>query len=408
MLHYNENKIETGEASLIMASGFAGDIETLRFGQKLNRFNRLLQLKPNVKTNAVHISLNFHSSESPKQEQLQQIAASYLEKIGFGEQPYLVYRHHDAAHCHLHIVTTNITREAERIDLHNIGKRLSEPARKAIEEEFGLVKAESKDLKHYPVIKKADTEKVQYGHLPTKRAISNVLTAVLRDYRFTSLAEYDAVLGCFNVMAFRGEEHTAMYQKKGLMYNVTDGKGQPVGVPVKASSFYTKPTLRNLETLFGRNNEKRKPYRQDLRNRIDRLFNGYYTLSKDHFQKIARQQGIEVLYRQNEQGQLFGVTFVDHQSRCVFNGSDLGKAYSAKGLSERFSAHTRSRQELPIPTSRPANRAVQPENQTDQGKTPHTEAASLLETLLAKTQPDYGPGVPKRKKRKKNQQQLTL
>ena len=115
MLHYNENKVEKGEAQLIMASGFAGEIEKMGFNQKLNRFQFLTQAKPNVKTNAVHISLNFHSSEKLSNTVLQQIAGTYMEKIGFGDQPFLVYRHDDAAHLHLHIVSTNITAQRERI-----------------------------------------------------------------------------------------------------------------------------------------------------------------------------------------------------------------------------------------------------------------------------------------------------
>lgn len=395
MLCYNENKVSEGEAQLILASGFAGDIETMKLENKLNRFRHLTDLRTSVKTNAFHVSLNFHSSEKLTTEKLQQIAATYMDKIGFGDQPFLVYRHYDAAHTHVHIVSTSITRWGEPIDLHDIGRLVSEPARKAIEEEFDLVRAESKNLKQFPVIKKVDLEKVKYGHLPTKRAISNVLTAVLRDYQFTSLAEYNALLKCFNVMALRGEEHTEMFAKKGLMYTAIK-EGKPIGVPIKASAFYTKPTLRNLEELFVKKQEKRKPHRDALRKRIDLVFAGYYSLSQHKFIEEASKRGIAVTYRRNNQGQTFGVTFVDHQSRCVFNGSDLGKAYSAKGLSERFSQHSRSRY------------SITPKFSGDMGTHPLKNdlyiGPSLLELALADTRPDYGPGVPKRKKKKKQQQ----
>jgi hypothetical protein len=184
MLHYNENKVNEAEASLILASGFAGDIEQMNFNQKLNRFNHLLQLKPNVKTNALHISLNFHSSEALSNYKLQQIASSYMDKIGFGDQPFLVYRHEDAAHSHVHIVTTNITPQGERIDLHDIGRKMSEPARKAIEEEYNLVKAESKDLKQFPVIKKANLEKAKYGRLPGDSDEPDHLIPAQADHQF--------------------------------------------------------------------------------------------------------------------------------------------------------------------------------------------------------------------------------
>ena len=397
MVCYNENKVSSGEANLILASGFAGEIETMKLESKLKRFQYLNDLKPNVKTNAVHITLNFHSSEKISNEKLQQIAISYMEQIGFGEQPFLVYRHHDAAHTHLHIVSNNITRYSERIDLHDIGKLLSEPARKAIELEFNLVKAESKELKHFPVIRTIEPDTVKYGHLPTKRAISNVLTAVLRDYQFTSLAEYNAALKCFNVMAFRGEEHTEMFAKKGLMYTVIK-KGKPIGVPIKASTFYTKPTLRNLEAIFVKKRENRKPHREVLKHQIDKTFALYYTISSQKFMEEMSKKGVEVNFRKNNDGQTFGVTFVDHGTRCVFNGSDLGKAYSAKGLSERFSILTRAR--FPSINEQGSGKPIN--HLLDTG----SKEPSFLEIALADIQPDYGPGIPKRKKKKKKQQQL--
>ncbi|PWG80826.1 relaxase/mobilization nuclease domain-containing protein [Pararcticibacter amylolyticus] len=408
MLHYNENKVIEGEASLILASGFAGDIDQINFNQKLNRFNHLLQLKPNVKTNALHISLNFHSSETLSNFKLQQIAATYMDKIGFGDQPFLVYRHEDAAHSHMHIVTTNITPQGERIDLHDIGRKLSEPARKAIEEDYKLVKAESKDFKQFPVIKKANLEKAKYGRLPTKRAISNVITAVTRDYAFTSLAELNAALKCFNVVALRGEEHTAMFVKKGLMYSILNEDGRPIGVPVKASSLYTKPTLRNLEQQFEKNNRRRKPHKEDLKLRIDRIFQSFRSIAQSRFEVEARKHGIAVMFRQNEQGQVFGVTFVDHKNHCIFNGSDLGKTYSAKGLSERFSAQTRSLGETRTAQPRAAKR-MEKQFETSNNRTLRDQpSVNFLEMALAQTKPDYGTGVPKRKKKKKQQQQLTL
>ncbi len=185
ILYYNENKVDQHEASLILASGFAGDAEQLDRQQKLNRYLHLLRLKPNVKTNAVHITLNFHSSEKLGDDKLQQIGMEYMDRIGFGEQPFLVYRHFDAAHTHLHIVTTNITAQGQRMDLHNIGAEKSEAARKAIEIAFELVRAVNNEEHFAPKIKKAEFKTVKYGHLPTKRAISNVLTAVNRDYKFT-------------------------------------------------------------------------------------------------------------------------------------------------------------------------------------------------------------------------------
>jgi len=406
VLHYNENKVIEGEASLIMASGFAGEIEQMNFNQKLNRFHHLLELNPKVKTNAVHISLNFHSSEKLDNSELQQITNSYMEKIGYGDQPFLVYRHDDAAHMHVHIVTTNITAQGKRIDLHN-NALMSEEARKVIEEEFNLVKAESKILRQEAGIKKANPEKVKYGKMPTKRAISNIITAVTRDYKFTSLAEYNAILKCFNVTALRGAEHTPMYENKGLMFSLLDARGNPVGVPVKASSFYNKPTFRNLEKKFESNTEKRKLYKSNLKQLIDQVFAKYGHIDKETFEAGAKKLGIDVAFRQNEQGFIFGITFVDHHNKVVFNGSDLGKDYSAKAITERFTTISKQIQPENKKALRPAIRKQREQEPAQPRYLKPVAPTNFLETLLATAQPEYGTCLPrKRKKRRRRNQQL--
>lgn len=208
LLNYNERKVSAGKAELIMASRFAGEVSQLGFNQKLHRLEHLTDLNSHVKNNSLHIMLNFDAKEKPDYFKLQQIATAYMEKIGFGDQPYLVYKHEDAAHPHIHIVTTNIREDSSRINLHEIGKKLSEPARKELEKEFGLIQAEGRNLKDAIAIKPVNIEKAEYGKTPTKRAITNVVTAVARNYKYTSFAESNVILKQFSVVADRGKEGT--------------------------------------------------------------------------------------------------------------------------------------------------------------------------------------------------------
>ena len=407
MLHFNENKVNAGQAKLILSSGFAGDIDKLNFNQKLQRFQHLTELKPNVKTNALHISLNFHSSEKLDNLKLQQIALGYIEQIGFSDQPFLVYRHDDAAHQHVHITTTNITSGGERIDLHNIGRLQSEIARKALEVEFGLMKAESKEIRHAAVIKMADLGKAKYGVLPTKRAISNVVGAVFRDYQFTSLAEYNAALKCFNVVAFRGAEDTAMFEKKGLMYSLLDKTGKPIGVPIKSSAFFSKPTLRNLEKLFVSGQEKRKATKDDLKQRIEEVLAGADIMSREKLDTALKKQGIQVAFRENEQGRVYGITFIDHRNKTVFNGSDLGKRFSAKAVTDGFNAKLLQKKVEEKQESRLEKPAKFSKGKSKDGFSGPPKPPKLLEMLLGKTTEDGGVKVPKRKK-KRRKRQITI
>ena len=144
ILNYNENKVKASIAECFSAGNYPVAVDKMSDVMKLNRFTKRLELNENAKRNSVHISLNFDPSENHSKEKLIAIADTYMEKIGFRKQPYLVYQHHDAGHPHLHVVTINIERDGKRIDLHHLGIRKSEPARKEIEELFGLVKAEGR------------------------------------------------------------------------------------------------------------------------------------------------------------------------------------------------------------------------------------------------------------------------
>lgn len=332
LLNYNENKVSEGVAQCIAASRFGCDPLMLTFSDKLNRFRKLTALNPKVRTNAIHISLNFDVTEKLTNEQLHTIASDYMTRIGFCGQPYLVYRHTDAAHPHVHIITTNVQSDGKRIDIHNIGRNQSEKARKEIEVAYGLVRAESRKKKRE--MEPIQIDKAVYGKSETKRSISNVARMVTRLYKYTSLPELNAVLRQFNVIADRGEEGSQMHNKKGLLYSLLDEKGKKIGVPIKASSIYGKPILINLEKQFKLNEALRKPFREGLKTTIDQVLKK--PLSKDAFVKTLANKGVFVLFRENDEGRIYGITFVDNKNKVVFNGSDLGKAYGAKAILEQL------------------------------------------------------------------------
>jgi hypothetical protein len=402
LLNYNENKVTGGQAQLIMASKFGGDLEQLSFSNKLARFEHLTIMNSRVKTNAMHIMLNFDAEEKISTAKMQEITAAYMDKIGFGDQPYLVYQHKDAAHPHIHVVTTNIKTDGKRIDIHNIGKTLSETARKVLEIEYKLVKAESKQYKESLGIRPVNMEKAEYGKTPTKRAITNVVTAVTQSYKFTSLAELNSVLKQFNVIADRGQEDTVMFQKKGLVYSIIDEKGNRIGIPFKASALAGKPTLPTLEKKFAQNEEKRRPYKDSLKAGIDQVFKNYRQITKDTFINELQKRNIHVIFRQNEQGFIYGATFVDNKNRTVFNGSDLGKAYSAKALTERFGKVDEPVQHTYLKSTSPTNYLKTTELEPQYLKP--TLFEKTLQTLLGQSAPDSAPLTPPKKKKRKDEE----
>jgi len=335
IFNYNENKIEAEKAELIGDGNYPVEASGLHRDLRLKLLLKQLELNTNVKRGSVHISLNFDSSENnlPK-EKLMEIANVYMDKIGFGSQPYLVYQHHDAGHPHIHIVSVKVKSDGKRIDMNNIGRNQSETARKDIEKVFGLVVAQC-SKKEKINIKPVKSIVAQYGESETKKAIANVLNAVIPNYKYSTVGELNAVLNLYNITALQGAKDSRMFQHRGLSYQILNDQKQPVGIPIKASSFYLKPTLKYLEIKFIANKTNRNPHLKRIKNAVDMAFIQNKIKTVSDLERILIKGGIKAVERRSEQGILYGLTYVDHITKCVFNGSVLGKQYAASGIEER-------------------------------------------------------------------------
>lgn len=335
VLNYNEKKVRQNEAEILWAHNFLKDADKLNFHDKIRWFEKLTSLNERTKTNTLHVSLNFDSSEKLDNDKLVEIVKVYMEKIGFEEQPYLAYRHYDAGHPHVHIVSTNIRWDGSRISMHNIGRNQSEKARKEIEIDFGLVKAQGMKSDNSFKIIPVSAQKVALETNSVKRAISNVLGLVINQYKYSSLPELNAVLKLYNVLADRGEKGSVMFDAGGLVYRVLDENGNKISPPIKASSFYMKPTLKNLGKKFIENENLKQRGAKRLLTAIDYVLLKKKDAGLQQFIDNLKKERISVVLRQNKEGLIYGITYVDHQTKSVFNGSDLGKSYSAKMILER-------------------------------------------------------------------------
>ena len=335
VLQYHENKVAQNAAQLIHSMNFAKDTGELGFTDKLKTIEKFTSLNERTKLNTVHISLNFDPAEKLKPTTLQQIADTYMQRIGFAGQPYLVYEHYDSGHPHIHIVSTNIQRNGTGIKTYNIGRNLSEPARKQIEHEFHLVPAQRQPQKQRYELRPVNAQKVQYGKSATTRAITTVLNAVLPVYKYSSLRELNALLGLFNIMADRGGENSRVYKNDGLVYRVLDNSGKKIGKPVKASIINNKPGLKFLTEKFAQNKLLKHPHERRIKNAVDFSFVSSSAQSLEQMIQALQSEKISVVLGRNRNDISYGITYIDHHTRCVFDGSELGKPYSASELQQR-------------------------------------------------------------------------
>jgi hypothetical protein len=70
---------------------------------------------------------------------------------------------------------------------------------------------------------------------------------------------------------------------------------------------------------------------------------------RDDFVRRLRERGIDAVFRTNDAGRLYGATFIDHKRKEVYNGSALGKEFSANVFHRLFNE---TRMEQPDHTTR--------------------------------------------------------
>jgi hypothetical protein len=330
-LSYNEQKLTNGKAESLLAENFIKDLAELSREDKLDHFRQLTSLNERSKANTLHISVNFGPEEKISNKQMQELARRYMRGIGFEEQPYLVYRHYDAAHPHFHIVSTNIQPDGNRIILEKKQIYRSHQLSSQLEKEFSLQPYHRANWKEEEKFKVRHARRVNHGEMPLQRSISDVLNTVIDHYKYSNLTELNAILRLYNLKADRGEKSSRMYQNKGLVYYALDENGHKAGKGINASCFLLKPTLKKLEEKFALNKTLQQEHRQRVTTAIDWTLAGQAP-DWTRFQEDLEKERISVVVQAEKNGQPGGIFFVDHEAKCAWSGHSLGKHYLLESI----------------------------------------------------------------------------
>jgi Relaxase/Mobilisation nuclease domain len=351
-LLYNEEKLEQNKAIFLGAFNYWQEDAQLTTDTKLQRLRDLTVLNERSQAKTIHFSLNFHPDEQLEDRKMRQIAREFLQKIDFGDQPALIYRHIDAGHPHAHIVTVNIRPDGSRIDND---KRSPENLREVcaeLERRHSLMPAAVHHAMNHWREEQQYAQRLEYGKTPTKTGIETVLAHVLYKYNYTTLEELNAVLKLYHVQADRGSEYGQMYQSRGLYYRMIDENGVKVGAPIKASSLKNKPTLDHLEDRYLANRLTRKQDLERLKTKVWISLKMGDTSSIGTWKKRLIRERVEAVTLRmpvrrkhapvGEEHQTqpsiqhafdgHGFYYVDFESRTVFRDTELGPEYTAESI----------------------------------------------------------------------------
>lgn len=330
-LAYNGEKINEAKGRLLATNRIYNDgTGTVDIGKAMESF--LTFLPPVVKTKnpVLHISLNPHPDDVLTDIELQDIAREYLEKMGYGNQPYLIFKHEDIDRHHLHIVTVNVGEDGKRINQAYLYRR-SERVRKELEQKYGLHPAARKNSRLENPLRKVDTSAGD-----VKKQAGNIVKALNGQYRFQTMGEFRALLSLYNMTVDEAHGNVRGREYHGLVYSVTDDKGNKVGNPFKSSLFGKSVGYEAVQKKFARSKQEIKDRKLADRTKRTVLSVLEGTYDKEKFVAALKEKGIDTVLRYTEEGRIYGATFIDHRTGCVLNGSRMGKELSANALQEHF------------------------------------------------------------------------
>jgi len=322
---YNQQKVDKENGAVLLLNKIP---DTVDGTYSVAYFNKCFEpyLLANIKTEKMvrHISLNPDPSDKVSDEQFTEMARVYMERMGYGNQPYIVFKHTDIDRTHIHIVLTCVGINGKKIPDDYDHKRSMAICRN-LEQKYNLQKASEQEKKQDNKVFKP----VGYHKGNIKSQIASVVRYLPKHYSFSSMGSYNALLSLFNITAEEVKGERDGQSVNGLVYVALDENGNKASNPFKASLFGKDAGVTQLQKHFEQSKEKMKtnPARSVLKNTIELAI--HTTSNEAEFKKELTEQGINTVIRRNNEGRIYGMTFIDHESRTVWNGSQLDRNLSA-------------------------------------------------------------------------------
>ncbi|MFD2939719.1 conjugal transfer protein MobB [Flavobacterium notoginsengisoli] len=324
-LAYNYQKLEKESAQVLFTQKIIQSPDGSYSLEQLSRSFEL-HLLANRKTEKpiLHISLNPDPKDNLSDTDFESMAQDYMRQMGYGNQPFVVFKHTDIDRAHIHMVSVCVDEDGRKIS-DKFEKRRSMALCRELEKQYGLISAVDKQQEVHNLTFKP----VDYKAGDIKSQMASVLRYLPKYYQFQTFGGYNAVLSLFNITAQEVKGEYNGIPKQGLVYFALNEKGEKAGNPFKASLFGKNAGYLQLQSQCDQNRIKLKDSsaKESVKDRIESVLQ---TVSNElDFRKKLMEERINIVVRRNAEGRIYGITFIDHKSRSVWNGSELAKNLSA-------------------------------------------------------------------------------
>lgn len=230
---YNEKKVEE-KAATFFHSRNTKAINSFFYDKKhrLKEFTDIEKLNPRIKNKCLHISFNPSTDDYLKlgDKIIREEIDKLMQHMGYGGQPYFVYKHKDLDRVHFHIVSSRIDRQT--------GKKIKDNHERQKVQNF----IKELELRHQ-LDNKTRKEKSVFKFSARSRNIKQSLEHLFQHLNqmesINSKIQYDEALKLFNV--------EIRQSGRGHIVVVTDGNGKVIRYPIRLSKFKEQPRFYHKE-----------------------------------------------------------------------------------------------------------------------------------------------------------------
>ena len=299
--NYNQKKVNEGQASILHVQNLR-HTSPHKVQQAFEKANRSRVGKP-----VFHVSLSFSALDKAKldKDKMLKITQDYLKEMGYGKQPYIVYRHYDTAHPHVHILTSRVDVVTQKKLPHAHEHRKSKRITDELEVQYDLTISDTQVL--------------------AKREMLDDLKKAMQNGKPENLKKLNKELSNL------GSDIRAKHKGKGIVfYKVREDGDKQTTKSVKSSLFKDVGLDKNgLEKEFSKN-QKDRLY---VKGNVEKVLAKSPKVNAITFARQLQEKGIETEFRYGKDS-VIGVKYKyqDHS----YKGSSLDRSLSFNKTKEQI------------------------------------------------------------------------
>ena len=273
-----------------------------------------------TKNRYAHISLNLPHGEHLDDETFHQVSKEYMEQMGYGEQPYVLVRHNDTKHEHVHIITTNVNESGKVLNIFNSHRR-SVATRQYLEKKFALSPApNTKQERNLPLYRLPELQSAMDHNQGTKFYLQDVLNGILQKHKVRSFQELAKLTAPYHIEIRQTKSESG---RVGVAYGLNNQKGYQTRF-INGSVVHRRLSGPKLQKVFdAQSKSKLLPmHRKRLLKQIETTYGLFKTIRPHDLAEVLKKyQNIDIKL-DKKQDYITGYTIYD-KSGYVFTEREL-------------------------------------------------------------------------------------